>query len=165
VTLVTLLGGARSGKSTLALRLAAESGAPVTYLATGEAFDEEMAARIAAHRAERPAEWTTIEEPRELVAAIESVPPEHTLVVDCLTLWVANVLETHDVVRENDAAVAAAVARWGLTVVVSNEVGLGVVPATELGRAYRDVLGRVNQEWVEASDRASFVVAGREIAL
>jgi adenosylcobinamide kinase/adenosylcobinamide-phosphate guanylyltransferase len=165
VTLVVLLGGARSGKSMLALRLATESGAAVTYLATGEALDEEMAARIAEHRAERPTSWKTVEEPRELVAAIEAVPPEDTLVVDCLTLWVANVLETHDVVRENDAAVAAAVARWGLTVVVSNEVGLGVVPATELGRAYRDVLGRVNQEWVEASDRASFVVAGRELAL
>jgi adenosyl cobinamide kinase/adenosyl cobinamide phosphate guanylyltransferase len=161
VSLVVLLGGARSGKSTLALRLAADSGAAVTYLATGEALDEEMAARITEHRAERPASWTTVEEPRELVAAIESVSPEDTLVVDCLTLWVANVLETHDVVRENEAAVA----RWGLTVVVSNEVGLGVVPATALGRAYRDVLGRVNQAWVEASDRASFVVAGREIAL
>jgi adenosyl cobinamide kinase/adenosyl cobinamide phosphate guanylyltransferase len=165
VSLVVLLGGARSGKSTLALRLAKESGTPVTYIATAEALDDEMAARIAEHRAERPESWTTVEEPLELAAAIESIEPGETLVIDCLSLWVANVLERRDVERENDAAVTAAVARPGLTVAVSNEVGLGVVPATPLGRVYRDALGRVNQEWVEASARASFVVAGRELAL
>jgi adenosyl cobinamide kinase/adenosyl cobinamide phosphate guanylyltransferase len=149
----------------LALRLAEESGAPVTYVATGEALDDEMAVRIAAHREQRPPEWTTVEEPLELATAIESVAPDETLVIDCLSLWVANVFERRDVERESGAALAAAAARSGLTVAVSNEVGLGVVPATPLGRAYRDVLGRVNQAWVDASDRASFVIAGRELAL
>jgi adenosylcobinamide kinase/adenosylcobinamide-phosphate guanylyltransferase len=162
VSLVVLLGGARSGKSTLALRLAAESGAAVTVVATGEALDEEMAARIAAHRAERPPEWTVVEEPLELAAAIETVPAGETVVIDCLSLWVANVLERGGSL---EGAAAAAAARPGLTIAVSNEVGLGVVPATPLGRAYRDELGRVNQEWVDASARASFVVAGRELAL
>ena len=93
MTLVVLLGGARSGKSTIALRLASESGAAVTYLATGEALDDEMAARISAHRTERPPEWTVVEEPLELAAAIGAVPAGETLVIDCLSLWVANVLE------------------------------------------------------------------------
>ena len=162
MSLVVLLGGARSGKSTLALRLASESGAAVTYLATGEALDDEMAARIAAHRAERPPEWTVVEEPLELAAVIEAVPGEETLVIDCLSLWVANVLERGGSLA---GGAAAAAARPGLTVAVCNEVGLCVVPATPLGRACRDALGRVNQEWVAASARASFVVAGRELAL
>ena len=168
MSLVVLLGGARSGKSSLALRLAAEPGEAVTYLATGEAGDDEMAARIAAHREERPAAWTTIEEPLELTAAIESVAPAETLVVDCLSLWVANLLERVDadaIDRASRAAAGVAAVRLGLTLAVSNEVGLGVVPATPLGRAYRDVLGRVNEVWVEASSRALFVVAGRAIEL
>jgi adenosylcobinamide kinase / adenosylcobinamide-phosphate guanylyltransferase len=162
VSLVVLLGGARSGKSTLALQLAEESGLAVTYLATGEGLDDEMAARIAAHQEERPAEWTTVEEPLELRRAIDAVPGEETLVVDCLSLWVANVLERGG---SPEGAAAAAAARPGLTIAVSNEVGLGVVPATPLGRAYRDALGRVNQEWVRASAEASLVVAGRRIPL
>jgi adenosyl cobinamide kinase/adenosyl cobinamide phosphate guanylyltransferase len=168
VSLVVLLGGARSGKSTLAVRLAAESGAPVTYLATGEARDEEMAVRIAAHRAERPPQWTTIEEPHELAAAIAAVDPGATLVVDCLSLWVANRLDrvaAEEIEAESTAAAGAAAARCALTIAVSNEVGLGVVPATPLGRSYRDVLGRVNASWVERSERATFVVAGRAVPL
>jgi adenosylcobinamide kinase/adenosylcobinamide-phosphate guanylyltransferase len=168
VSLVVLLGGARSGKSALALRLAGASDVAVTYLATGEALDEEMASRIAAHREERPPEWSTVEEPLELRRAIEAVTARETLVVDCLSLWVANVLERRDeaaVAHESAFAAAAAAARPGLTVAVSNEVGLGVVPATPIGRAYRDALGRVNQEWVDASSEAWFVVAGRKIPL
>jgi adenosyl cobinamide kinase/adenosyl cobinamide phosphate guanylyltransferase len=161
--LVLLIGGARSGKSRLALRLAGESGNPVVFLATGEAGDDEMAERIALHRAERPAGWTTVEEPRDLVGAIADVPEGATLVVDCLSLWVANVLESRDVEREAREAAALAAART--TIAVTNEVGLGVVPATPLGRAYRDVLGRVNAIWAEAADEAYFVVAGRVLRL
>jgi adenosyl cobinamide kinase/adenosyl cobinamide phosphate guanylyltransferase len=168
VTLIVLLGGARSGKSSLAVELAAADSAPVTFLATAGAGDEEMSARIALHRTERPERWQTIEEPVELRAALERVPPPDTLVIDCLSLWVANVLEALGpaiVERESDAAAALAAGRPGLTVAVTNEVGLGVVPATPLGRSYRDVLGRVNASWVSAANRALLVVAGRTLEL
>jgi adenosylcobinamide kinase / adenosylcobinamide-phosphate guanylyltransferase len=154
MTLVVLVGGARSGKSTLAVERAAAEGAPVTFIATGEAGDEEMAARIALHRAERPTDWTTIEEPVDVRGAIDSVPPGDTVIVDCLSLWVAN---------GGDGAVLAP--RAGLTIAVTNEVGLGIVPDNALARAYRDDLGRVNASWVDAADEAYFVVAGRMLRL
>ena len=163
--LVLLLGGARSGKSRLAVRLAAESGLPVVFVATGEAGDEEMAERIERHRAERPASWETVEEPLRLRAALEAAPADACLVVDCLSLWVANVLERADVETEATAAAAVARGRTAPTIAVSNEVGLGVVPATPLGREYRDVLGRVNAIWAEAADKSYFVVAGKTLAL
>jgi adenosylcobinamide kinase / adenosylcobinamide-phosphate guanylyltransferase len=169
VPLTVLLGGARSGKSRLAVARATAAGAPVTFVATGEAGDEEMAARIAAHRAERPEGWATVEEPLELGDAIERVAPADTLVVDCLTLWVANLLgrgdEPETVLDYARAAAGAAAARPGLTLAVSNEVGLGIVPGTPLGRAYRDALGSVNAIWVDASHEAAFVVAGRALVL
>lgn len=162
MTLVVLLGGARSGKSERAVKLAADAGAPVTFVATGEGRDDEMEARIEAHRRERPAGWTTIEEPLDLRAALGSAAADSTVVVDCLSLWVANLLERgHD---PDDLAPVAA-SRPGLTIAVSNEVGLGIVPANELARRYRDVLGRVNAAWVAASDEAYLCVAGRTIAL
>jgi adenosylcobinamide kinase / adenosylcobinamide-phosphate guanylyltransferase len=168
VSLVVLLGGARSGKSLLALRLAERASAPVVFLATGEAGDEEMADRIARHRHERPASWSTVEEPVELERAVDSVNDEATLIVDCLSLWVSNLIERRPA-PEIEAAAAAAVqvaaARSGLTIVVSNEVGLGIVPVNALARGYRDVLGRVNALWVAAADEAYFVVAGRTIKL
>ena len=162
-----LLGGARSGKSRLAVRLATETGAPVVFLATGEAGDDEMADRIARHRAERPAGWTTVEEPLALREAIAAAPPDAALVVDCLSLWVANLLESRPAAEiEAEAAAAAALAAGRTkTIAVSNEVGLGVVPATPLGRAYRDVLGRVNAVWADAAAEAYFVVAGRVMPL
>lgn len=166
--LVLLVGGARSGKSRQAVTLAARSGAEVVFLATGEASDDEMAERIAVHRAERPEGWRTIEEPRALARAVADAPPEATLVVDCLSLWVANVLETTsegEIVAEARKAAGFAAARRGLTVVVTNEVGLGLVPMHPVGRAYRDALGRVNAVFSEAAGEAYFVVAGRRLAL
>jgi adenosylcobinamide kinase / adenosylcobinamide-phosphate guanylyltransferase len=148
------VGGARSGKSTLAVERAKAQGAAVTFIATGEAGDEEMAERIERHKRERPGEWTTVEEPLELAAALASVSDTDTVIVDCLSLWVAN---------GGDGAVPAA--RGGLTIAVTNEVGLGIVPDNALARAYRDSLGRVNAAWVAAADEAYFVVAGRTLRL
>jgi adenosylcobinamide kinase / adenosylcobinamide-phosphate guanylyltransferase len=169
VSLVFLLGGARSGKTALALELARSAGGPVSIIATGEAGDEEMAERIERHRAERPPTWLTIEEPLELENAIATVDDAHVLVIDCLTLWVANLLARGDsdesVEQEGRSAAMRAGARAALTVAVSNEVGLGVVPVAELGRRYRDVLGRVNTAWANAASEAAFVVAGRVLQL
>jgi adenosylcobinamide kinase/adenosylcobinamide-phosphate guanylyltransferase len=168
MSLVVLLGGARSGKSQRALRLAERASAPVVFLATGEAGDEEMGDRIARHRAERPGSWTTVEEPVELERAVAAVDGEATLIVDCLSLWVSNLIEGRPGTEIEAAAAAVAqvaAARPGLTVAVSNEVGLGIVPDNALARAYRDVLGRVNALWVGAADEAYFVVAGRAIRL
>ena len=157
--LTLLIGGARSGKSSLAVRLASETRAPVVFVATAEARDTEMAERIARHRAERPDAWQTVEEPVELHAAIESAPSDACVVVDCLSLWVANILEEGG---DPDLRVPT---RSGPTIAVSNEVGLGVVPATPLGRMYRDVLGGVNAAWAAAADDAYFVVAGKALRL
>jgi adenosylcobinamide kinase/adenosylcobinamide-phosphate guanylyltransferase len=161
MTLVVLVGGARSGKSRLAVERASAEGAPVTFIATGEAGDEEMAARIARHRAERPGSWQVVEEPLELGVAIAAVPAGATAIVDCLSLWVANLGER----RPDDGAVGIAAGRDGLTIVVTNEVGLGIVPDNALARAYRDDLGRTNAAWVDAADEAYFVVAGRTLRL
>jgi adenosyl cobinamide kinase/adenosyl cobinamide phosphate guanylyltransferase len=160
VTLVLYLGGARSGKSRLAVERAAASGASVTFIATGEPGDEEMAERIEQHRRERPPEWRTVEEPIELAQALRSVPGGETALVDCLSLWVANVLGAED-----DAPLEAAAAREGLTIAVTNEVGMGIVPDNALARAYRDALGRVNAAWAAAADEAYLVVAGRTLPL
>jgi len=151
------------------VHLAQVSGRPVTFVATGTAADDEMAARIARHRAERPSGWTTIEEPLALLRAIREASADATLVVDCLSLWVANVLEAgrvdSAVEDEAHAAATAAAARVAPTVVVSNEVGLGIVPLSPLARRYRDVLGRVNAAWAAAADETAFVVAGRVLPL
>ena len=158
MTLVLYLGGARSGKSRLAVERAASSGAAVTFIATGEAGDDEMADRIEAHKRERPPEWRTVEEPLELAGALAAVPIGETALVDCLSLWVANG-------GEDDSALDAAQARDGLTIAVSNEVGLGIVPVNALAREFRDTLGRVNAAWAAAADEAWFVVAGKTLRL
>ena len=159
MTLVLYLGGARSGKSRLAVERAKSGGEPVTFIATAESGDKEMAARIAMHKRERPPQWRTIEEPLDLVGALASVPSGGTVLVDCLSLWVANGG------GRGDAALEVATARGGLTIAVSNEVGLGIVPANALAREFRDVLGRVNAAWAAAADEAWFVVAGKTLRL
>jgi adenosyl cobinamide kinase/adenosyl cobinamide phosphate guanylyltransferase len=163
VTLVVLIGGARSGKSRFALERAVKAGGPVTFIATGEAGDDEMTARIERHKNERPQSWQTIEEPLELAGSLASVPSEETAIVDCLSLWVANALGAQRDLDER--ALAAAVARPGLTIAVTNEVGMGIVPDNALARAYRDELGRVNAAWTAAADEAYLVVAGRTVTL
>jgi adenosyl cobinamide kinase/adenosyl cobinamide phosphate guanylyltransferase len=168
--LTLLLGGARSGKSALALELAAAGTATVVFLATGGASDEEMARRIALHRSQRPASWGTVEEPVEIERAFRAVPDGATVVLDCLTLRVSNLLAAG---YEDDATVAMAGAvaslgagREGKVIVVSNEVGSGIVPTdNSLSRRYRDLLGRVNMVFAEHAQEAFLVVAGRVLPL
>jgi adenosyl cobinamide kinase/adenosyl cobinamide phosphate guanylyltransferase len=164
---VLILGGARSGKSAMAERLAVESGGAVIFIATGEARDAEMEARIRRHREERPASWQTLEAPIDVLAAITSTSRGDFLVLDCLTLWVSNLLETG--MDSGDINVVAAAVAKELSrrrgVVVSNEVGLGIVPANELARAFRDALGSVNATFARAAERALLMVAGRALEL
>jgi adenosyl cobinamide kinase/adenosyl cobinamide phosphate guanylyltransferase len=165
--LILLLGGARSGKSASAVRLAADSGLPVTFVATAEAGDDEMADRIRRHRESRPVEWKTVEAPLDLVGAIRSAADAGFLVVDCLTLWVTNLLGKGAQPAEIEAAADEIVQllRGRHAVVVSNEVGLGIVPGNQLARSFRDVLGSVNARFAATADRALFMVAGLAIDL
>jgi adenosylcobinamide kinase/adenosylcobinamide-phosphate guanylyltransferase len=168
MALLLLIGGARSGKSRLAVQLASEGGGPVRFIATGEAGDQEMADRIERHRAERPGGWRTVEEPLRLGEALAEAAADECVVVDCLTLWVANLIEhsaPEEIQAQAEVAAAAAAARTGATIVVTNEVGLGIVPMSELSRRYRDVLGRVNAIWANAAAECLFVAAGRALRL
>ncbi|HEX5937958.1 MAG TPA: bifunctional adenosylcobinamide kinase/adenosylcobinamide-phosphate guanylyltransferase [Actinomycetota bacterium] len=169
MSLSVLLGGARAGKSAIAVRLASTSGRPVVVVATAEARDEEMAERIRRHREDRPADWTTLEVPLGLSDAIGGLAGDACVILDCLSLWVSNEMEAE---KEDDAIVEQArtvartlAARDAPTIVVSNEVGLGIVPINDLARRYRDVLGRVNVAFVDAADAAYLVVAGRALPL
>ncbi|MGH9271058.1 MAG: bifunctional adenosylcobinamide kinase/adenosylcobinamide-phosphate guanylyltransferase [Ilumatobacteraceae bacterium] len=161
-----LLGGARSGKSALAVELGRRHRGPVTFIATLEPFDADLTARAERHRAERPP-WPTIEAPLELEAALRAA--DGLAIVDCLTLWVNNVLHHGDpdeaVIAAASSAADVAARRGAPCIVVSNEVGLGVHPETELGRRYRDLLGRVNQAWAQRADRTLLLVAGRAVRL
>lgn len=168
MTLLLLLGGARGGKSALAVQLARRHGGEVWFIATAEARDEEMAARIGVHRSARPAKWHLIEEPRELEKVLPTIPPKATLILDCLTLWTSNLIEEvsgEEIGRRAQALAAVARERPGLTIVVSNEVGLGLVPPNPLGRFYRDVLGHVNRCWADAAAEVWLVMAGRILRL
>lgn len=164
-----LLGGARSGKSELAVRMAQAWGGPVTLIATAEAFDDDMTARIARHRLDRPAEWAVVEEPIDLGYALHNAPEDHLVLVDCLTVWVGTLMfreYREDDIQARVATILTVIARRTTpTIFVSNEVGLGVHPETDMGRNYRDVLGRVNQRVVAGTDRAFFLVAGRALPL
>ena len=170
--LTLVLGGVRAGKSSYAQKLALEGGR-VQFVATAEAGDQEMAERIQAHKNNRPADWDTLEEPLNLAAALGPLLNDYdTVLVDCLTLWVSNLL-----LRDEDASVPKDIptlaqellalyqGRQASWIVVSNEVGLGVVPPTEMGRAYADELGRVNQMVAAEADAVYYMVAGLSLNL
>lgn len=171
--LIFILGGARSGKSAYAQRLAEElGGASVTYVATAEAGDEEMRARIETHRADRPAGWRTVEAPRLASLDLATATADAQVVLlDCVTLLVSNaVIAAGDEVssaagdaatqREIDALLTAYGAGDATWIVISNEVGMGLVPPYPLGRVYRDALGRANQQIAAVADRVLLLVAG-----
>ncbi|MGE4405037.1 bifunctional adenosylcobinamide kinase/adenosylcobinamide-phosphate guanylyltransferase [Pseudomonas sp.] len=164
-----ILGGARSGKSRLAERLAAESGLAVTYIATSQALDGEMAARIAQHRQRRPAHWSLVEEPLQLTRVLrEQADARRCLLVDCLTLWLTNLLLLDDPARlavERDALLASLGQLPGRIILVSNETGLGVVPLGELTRRYVDEAGWLHQAVAERAQRVTFLVAGLPMIL
>jgi adenosylcobinamide kinase/adenosylcobinamide-phosphate guanylyltransferase len=167
--LTFLVGGARSGKSTLAQRMAERSGMPVTVIATAEPFDDDLRARIERHRADRPDGWNTVETPLYLGDAVRATPHDRFLVIDCITVWVGNLMH-HFLTKGVDAAVGEFLAALrerhdAPTVVVSNEVGMGVHPETELGRQYRDILGTVNQRIADTADTSLLLVAGRAVRL
>ncbi|HXJ81295.1 MAG TPA: bifunctional adenosylcobinamide kinase/adenosylcobinamide-phosphate guanylyltransferase [Candidatus Methylomirabilis sp.] len=165
-----ILGGAKSGKSRRALALGQEWRGPVAFLATAEPLDAHMRARIARHQAERPRGWTTVEEPLDIAAACRRLAGRHDVaIIDCLTLWVSNRMLRGDA---DEATLAAAddlvkvmSERVLSLIVVSNEVGEGVVPATESGVRFRDLLGSVNQRVAAAADRVTLMVAGIPVSI
>jgi adenosylcobinamide kinase/adenosylcobinamide-phosphate guanylyltransferase len=174
-----ILGGARSGKSRHAEQLATASGLPVRVIVTAEALDDEMAARIARHQADRPAGWRVVEAPTHLAAALlAEAAPDRCVVVDCLTLWLANLLDGAEKLppaasadllpafaRERAALLALIPALPGRVIFVANEVGLGLVPETPLGRLFRDEAGRLNQAVAALCEQVSFVAAGLPLKL
>jgi adenosylcobinamide kinase / adenosylcobinamide-phosphate guanylyltransferase len=158
--IILILGGARSGKSRYAESLVTAAKPPWTYIATAEAGDEEMAARIKMHRERRDTSWRTIEAPREVAAALVKIHSTHVL-VDCLTLWLSNLMLAHaDIDREIGHLEEALRARAAPVVLVANEVGLGIVPEHPLGRQFRDWQGLLNQRMAAQADRVILMVAG-----
>lgn len=175
--LILILGGARSGKSAYAEKLARERGGQVLYVATATAGDEEMARRIAVHRAQRPSDWVTLEASSQVGQRVRACGIQtRTVLLDCMTLLVSNVLlalgeggsesEAQTAVdTELDDLLAAYAESPALWIVVSNEVGLGLVPPYPLGRLYRDILGRANQRLAQIADAVIFMVAGLPMRL
>lgn len=164
-----LLGGARSGKSSLATDLARRSASPVTMVATALAGDEEMTTRIERHQRDRPPTWRVVEEPIDLSGIVESLPPNEFVVVDCLTMWLVNLTERGltepDILGRAATSAELLAARPGEAAVVSNEVGMGIVPMGPETRAWRDLLGAINTRFAAAAHTTWLVVAGRILDL
>jgi len=161
-----VLGGARSGKSVYAEKLLENSSRPMVYIATGEARDEEMSARIALHQARRGQDWQTIEAPLDICAALAQVKPDGIILLDCVTLWVSNLMAAERDVEKEVQKFCALLADLPCdVVVVSNEVGLGIVPDNALARRFRDEAGRANQMIADACDKVVFIAAGQAMVM
>jgi len=170
MSLILVLGGARSGKSALAerqvLQAARQAGQSPVYIATAQAWDDEMRARIAEHRAQRDGQgWQTIEEPMALAGTLSALPAGQPVLVDCLTLWLTNHLLAESDLDAQGAALIEAFGRPGVTVAVANEVGLGIVPDNALARRFRDAAGRLNQQLAARADTVVFTAAGLPLVL
>lgn len=169
MSLTLLLGGVRSGKSSLAVDIGMRSAAAVCFVATAPAIDDDMERRIERHRAERPRHWTTIEESLDLAGALRTIDGDALVIIDCLTLWVSNMMHVQrsdaEVIAASRDASAIAASHGAGVVAVTNEVGMGIHPETALGRSYRDLLGGVNQIWAAAATTSLLLVAGRAIEL
>lgn len=180
--IILILGGARSGKSTFAEKLAKKiAGKNVTYIATAQALDEEMEQRIAYHKTQRPVDWKTIEEPTDIYQAVQSVDNNQTVLIDCLTLYISNLLlkenpegnldlerkkNLEEDIVENINQVLKYTEKKDIDlIIVSNEVGQGLVPSYELGRLFRDISGRVNQYISSKADKVYLTVAGLPLDL
>ena len=159
--LTLVLGGARSGKSRHAEALIEALPAPWVYIATAQAYDDEMRARIAEHRARRSQDWRTVDAPMALPEALRAVPSGQPVLVDCLTLWLTNlILAERDIAIATGELMAACREAQGPVVLVSNEVGLGIVPENALARRFRDEAGRLHQRLASQAERVVFMVAG-----
>jgi len=170
--LIFITGGARSGKSKLALQLAERAGGKVAFIATARAGDDEMAERILIHQKSRPKEWTTIEEPIDVPSAIAKVADHDLIIMDCLTLLLSNLMldnsslnETDGILDKMEDLIKASRNFRGTVIVVSNEVGMGIVPENELARKFRDLAGRANQIMANAADEVYLCVSGIPLKL
>ena len=161
VSVTLVLGGARSGKSRYAESLVAGAPPPWIYIATAEAFDDEISQRIAEHKARRDRRWQTVEAPRDIVDALVDVRPGASILIDCVTLWLSNLLLAEvDIEQEMKRLDAALAQSRRATVLVANEVGCGIVPDNALARRFRDLQGRLNQQLAVRADRVVLMVAG-----
>jgi adenosylcobinamide kinase/adenosylcobinamide-phosphate guanylyltransferase len=161
-----VVGGARSGKSAFAERLITATGRPRRYIATAEAWDDEMRDRIARHRLDRGAAWTTVEAPLNLAAALAHAPPDEAILVDCATLWLTNhLLADHDLSAEAQRLLLALAGCNAPVVIVSNETGWGIVPENKLARRFRDEQGRLNQRLAAVAGLVVTVIAGLPLVL
>ena len=173
VSVHLILGGARSGKSTYAEQLAINSHLPVTYIATAQIYDDEFKHRVAQHQSRRPVDWTLIEEPHWLIKKlIHEASKDKCLIVDCLTLWLAqwictdcNPPTSSSWPKEREAFLAGLPTLSGTIILVSNEVGMGIVPLGEINRRFQDEQGRLNQSVANIADSVSFIAAGLAIKL